>query len=123
MSQYGSGPLVDVLRFAERTDAVAAARALAARYRRPFEIREIADTRVWDSYHAKYVPRTYGWAMWEVLGPDGFRFSEPNGYVDPDEPEENEQKSNGPPASIKAEDEWNCAESWMLFGPNADQYD
>jgi hypothetical protein len=78
---------------------------------------------IWDSHHAEYVPRTYGWAMWEVLGADGFLFLAPRGYIDPDDPEDNEEEIGHTASGLAPEDAWSYAEGWILFGPNADQYD
>lgn len=115
--------MLNCLRFAEWKDAVAASLTLAAEYNVPFDVRRVADPRVWDSYHAKFVPRTYGWAMWEVLGADGFLFRAPRGYIDPDDPEDNEEEIGHTASGLDPEDEWSYAEGWILFGPNADQYD
>lgn len=58
------------LQFVEREDAVAEAKRLARRLNFSMGVRQIRGD-VWDTYYAKYIPRSHGWPQWEVTGPDG----------------------------------------------------
>ncbi len=112
------------LRYADREAAVTTARELAAKYGRSFEVREITDKTVWDHYRAKFVPRSYGWAKWEVIGPHGLFFRAPFDYRDPDLPNEEEDRLEPQgPSGLQPPEEWTHLDGWNEYGPDADAKD